>query len=118
MDDPSKSNLFKHFSEEIQTQLGRAEQKAPQHEGARPVRRSVPEEGENADSAWRASQEESASRAPKEKSVEHGEVGEDADSAWRNAGRRGHQEGDAPGPKQGFLGEYVGALREQMRKGK
>lgn len=117
VEDPANSNFLKHFNEEIQTQLGRAERRSGQ-ENARPMRRAVPEEGEDADAAWKASREESASKVPRQDKMEAGGVGEDADAAWQSAGRRGYEEGDGPAPKQGFLGEYIGALREQMRKGK
>lgn len=80
--------------------------------------RHVPEDGEDADAAWRASREDYTSRTVKEKKVEAEDVGEDSEAAWRNAGRRGYEEGNAPEPSKGFLGQYVGALREQMRSGK
>lgn len=120
VDDPSKSAFFKHFSEEVQTQLGRAERRSRQQEVQRPMRRVIPEEGEDAEAAWKASTEESAaSRAPKESRVEvEIERGEDADGAWRSAGTRGFEEGSGPEPKEGFLRTYIGALREQMRSGK
>lgn len=116
VDDPANSKFFKHFSEEIQTQLGRAERQQ-QNVSAKPVRRSVPEDGEDADAAWRASREDSVSKAPKERG-DGGEVREDAEGAWREAGKRGFEEGSSPGPKQGFLGEYMAALREQIKNGK
>lgn len=117
VDDPSKSNFFKHFSDEIQTQLGRAEQRS-QQEATKSTRRTVPDEGENADAAWKASREETASCAPREEKMEAEQVGEDAEGAWRNAGKKGYEEGNAPSPKRGFLGEYMDALRQQVRSGK
>lgn len=117
VDDPANSNFLKHFSEEVQTQLGRAERRS-EWEATRPARRSVPEEGENADAAWKAVEEERAGKAPKERRMEAEEGGEDAEGAWRSAGKRGLGDGEGAGPKQGFLGEYMAALREQMRNGK
>ena len=52
----------------------------------------------------RASAEENATRQAEE---------EGADSVWEDAKRTSSE-----APKQGFMGEYIGALREQMRGGK
>ena len=39
---------------------------------------------------------------------------ENAETVWESAKRRAEQGGE----RQGFMGEYIGALREQMRGGK
>ena len=92
IDDPTKSSFLRHFSEEVQTQLGRAEAKSGD--------------------ALVKSESSAASKGARSSSVEQVEE-ENAEAVWRNAQKR-----DAEAPKQGFMGEYIGALREQMRNGK
>ena len=107
LDDPQGNAYLRHFGEELQTQLGLAEART----AAKSARREIPAEGENAEAAWKGSVEESTSKAPKQQQAE-AQV-QDADGVWRDANREGSE--GLPGPKQGFLGEYIGALREQMR---
>ena len=40
---------------------------------------------------------------------------ESAEAVWRDAQKR---EGDSDAQKTGFMGEYLNALREQVRNGK
>ena len=108
LDDPQgNAHFLKHFGEVCSSQLGRAEART----AAKSTRREIPAEGENAEAAWKGSVEESASKAPKQQQA--GTQVQDADGVWRDANREGSE--GLPGPKQGFLGEYIGALREQMR---
>lgn len=90
IDDPNSGSFLRHFSEEIQTQLGRAEAKT-------------------GDAA--AAKTESAA------SKRSAEVAEDesADAVWQNA-RKNVEDGQKQ--PQGFLGEYAAALREQLKGGK
>lgn len=84
-------SFLRHFNEEIQTQLGKAENKL---ESAGP--RSNGLAGEMNTSAQ--------SQASKQ-AEEYG-----AEIAWRDA-----QNTASNTPNKGFLGEYAGALREQLR---
>ena len=94
IDTPNDGSFLKHFTEEIQTQLGRAEAKTGGH--------AVKTES----SAARAT------RGEAEQKVED----EGADAVWEKSKPTAGSE-DA-GPKQGFMGVYIGALREQLRGGK
>lgn len=85
IDGPTDGSFLRHFTEEVQTQLGRAE--ARSHDSA--VARSVKATGE----AEGAKVED-----------------EGADAVWRNA-----QKSASEAPKQGFMDEYIGALREQVK---
>ena len=86
LDQPTNGSFLRHFGEEVQTQLGRAEGKSGGNDvaGARGAGREATQVEE-----------------------------EGADAAWRNAQRSGVE-----GEKHGFIGQYVGALREQIRGGK
>ena len=94
IDGPNNGSFLKHFTEEVQTQLGRAE--------ARSGETAVKSSSENA---------VASKGAPVAKAEE-----ETAETAWESAKRRAEEGGG--GERQGFLGEYVGALREQLRGGK
>lgn len=104
IDQPGNSSFLKHFSEEVQTQLGRAEGKSSDA--------AVKSAGEttegSAEEVWKANRRRI--RAEK-KPVE--EVVVDADAAWENARKKTEQ-----GAKKGFIGEYIEALREQTRNGR
>ena len=96
IDQPHTSGFLRHFTEEVQTQLGRAEAKS-----ADAALKS--ESGVGAKSGGGRSEEWTATRS------EEGH----ADAAWQSA-----QRSSAEAPKQGFIGQYIGALREQLRGGK
>ena len=90
LDDANSPSFLKHFTEEVQTQLGRAESKtgtdiAGKHERTVVGRGTQEVEDEGADAVWRTAQ--------------------------RNV-EEGHKQ------SQGFLGEYAAALREQLKSGK
>lgn len=95
IDQPGTASFLRHFTEEVQTQLGRAEAKAG--ETSLKSESAVPRRGARAKSEWENSHAEE----------------EGADAAWKTAQRSA----DEP-PKQGFMGEYIGALREQLRSGR
>ena len=88
IDQPDSNSFLKHFTEEVQTQLGRAEAKT----------------GE-------AAKGEITTAARPAKEAED----ESADTVWRTA-RKNVEDGQKQ--SQGFLGEYTAALREQLRGGK
>ena len=92
IDQPGNGSFLKHFTEEIQSQVGRAEARSSEHGVAKTAE----------------SKTTHASLA-QEKLEEEG-----AEAAWEAAKRRAGEEGE----RQGFIGEYMGALREQMRNGK
>ena len=89
IDGPNNSSFLRHFTEEVQTQLGRAEAKtgdAVTKTESSVAKKSAQEvEDESADAVWKSAQ----------KNVEDGQK-----------------------QQQGFMGEYVAALREQLRGGK
>lgn len=89
IDQPNNGSFLRHFTEEVQTQLGRAEAKtgdaAVKSESSATGRAAQEAEDESADAVWRNAQ----------KNVEDGQK-----------------------QQQGFMGEYVAALREQLRGGK
>ncbi|GAB7366200.1 hypothetical protein MBLNU230_g7760t1 [Neophaeotheca triangularis] len=97
LDDPSKQSFVKHYFEELQTQLGRAERKE---------------------------QQQRVTRAPGGKpGVKEEPMDESADGAWReiSRGMKAEEVKGGNGAKksgQGFLGEYSEALRQQFRGGK
>jgi hypothetical protein len=95
IDAPTKDTFLRHFSGEIQTQLGRAEAKTGQT-------------ATNSEEAWARAQ---GRRGPEWAAKEAGD--ETADAAWKAA-----QQQAAQPPKQGFMGEYMGALREQLKNGR
>jgi hypothetical protein len=97
IDGQSNESFLRHFSEEIQTQLGRAEAKS----GDTAVKTT-------SEGAARGRGREAKGARATEQTEE-----ENADAAWQNAQRR-----SAEAPKQGFIGEYMGALREQLKGGK
>lgn len=95
IDRPDGSPGFsQHFLDEIRTQLGRAERQQP---GSTVLK----EEQQAAPRKTHARMEE-----PKTAPVDD----ESAEGAWRDAQRRG-----AEAPPQGFMGEYMEALRNQLR---
>ena len=104
IDAPTNGSFLKHFTEEVQTQLGRAE-----------ARSAGELEGKVDKSGYfgkRTAGSESEVAVKTEARVED----ETSDVAWRSSQQRSLEEGQ--GRKQGFLGEYVGALREQLKSGK
>ena len=110
IDQPGNSSFFKHFNEEIQTQLGRAEGDAarpPRVEQARGAGQKV-EEPEGADAVWENMKKQPPPQ-PAQKVVED----EGADAAWESARKRTES-----GAKKGFIGEYIEALREQTKNGR
>lgn len=112
IDQPGNGGFLRHFTDEVQSQLGRAEArqgalKSP--EEVRAAQTTMDAEGENAEAVWK-SYEQRQSRVSDTK-VE-AEV-ENADTAWTTAQKQSQQPA-----KQGFMGEYMGALRDQLRNGK
>jgi hypothetical protein len=104
IDQPGQSGFLKHFIDEVKTQLGAAEQR---QEGMVAASRKNPP----------SSAKSTASRPVVEKRHQQSPpppppMQENADSVWRDAQRNVGQEG----PKQGFLGEYMSALREQIKQ--
>lgn len=91
LDQPNNSGFLKHFTEEIQTQLGRAEAKT-------------------GDAAGKSGKVTAARGAAEQEAQD-----ESAEAVWRTA-RKNVEEGHKE--KQGFLGEYMAALREQAKGGK
>jgi hypothetical protein len=118
LDEPGKSGFLKHFTEEVQAQLGRAEArnadaaaKSIGEKGSAGRGSSVPNEQPvmeeaNADAVW-----ETARKQTERKVADEGVVG--ADAAWETARRQTEK-----GAKRGFIGEYIEALKEQGRNGK
>lgn len=92
LDQPGEGGFLKHFSEEIQTQLGRAEGGAS---GEKVTVKSKP--------AAAAAQQEAEDQS--------------ADTVWRTA-RKNVEDGHQQEGQQGFMGEYMAALREQVKGGK
>ena len=111
IDQPGNSSFFKHFNEEIQTQLGRAEGDAARSsrvEQARSAGQRV-EQPEGADAVW----DNMKKQAPPQHAQKKVVVDEGADAAWESARRKTES-----GAKRGFIGEYVEALREQTKNGR
>jgi hypothetical protein len=114
----NQSNFMKHFMEEIKTQIGAAEQRqqqgvisASQKTPPKPNTSSTPvEEQHNAESVWQYAQRNTVRQEPVKK--KSSTTQEDADAAWREALRNGSPEA----PKGSFMGEYMSALREQIRQ--
>lgn len=105
-----ESNFGQHFIEELRTQLGRAESSEQKNSILKEAAKGVKEEmDEGAEAAWRDIQKTTATKGKK---VDV-EVDESAESAWRNM-----QKSAAQPPKQGFMTEYMDALRSQIRDGK
>ena len=96
IDQPTNGSFYRHFSEEVRTQLGRAEAKGGDAAG-----------GARSHEVVSAGRRERGAGAVEQRTEEEG-----AEAAWRDA-----QRASGEGPKQGFLGEYAGALREQLRGG-
>lgn len=95
IDRPDGSPGFsQHFLDEIKTQLGRAER---QQQGS-----TVPKEEQQAASGQRNRDRPT----PQTRAVED----DSAEGAWKDAQRRG-----AEAPPQGFMGEYMEALRNQLK---
>jgi len=98
IDRPEGSSGFsKHFLDEVRTQLGRAERQQPGSTVLREEQRTAPRR-------TNTQREE-----PRASAVED----ESAEGAWKDMQRRG-----AEAPPQGFMGEYMEALRHQLRGGK
>jgi hypothetical protein len=108
IDQPGNSSFLKHFNEEVQAQLGRAEANGGE-QAARPANKIPPEQNvaqaEGADAVW----ESVKKQAPPQKVAEE----EGADAAWEKARKQTES-----GAKRGFIGEYIEALREQTKSGK
>ncbi len=99
IDGQSNAGFLKHFTEEIQTQLGRAEAKSESNALANSGRQAAPPSRK---SEW---SKEARSGADAEE--------ESAEAVWQKARQQAAQP-----PKQGFLDEYMSALREQLKNGK
>lgn len=95
IDDPNKSGFAKHFYEELQTQLGRAEAKNGESTAMKTMGDARGGRGSHV--------AEQANKAEEET----------ADAVWESAKKT-----PSEGPKQGFLGEYIGVIKEQLRGGK
>lgn len=93
IDGQSNDGFLRHFSEEIQTQLGRAEAKDT---ALKSTGQGAPARRTGTVDEWAKTEEE-----------------ENADAAWQAAQKRAAQP-----PKQGFMEEYMGALREQIKSGR
>ena len=118
LDEPGQSGFLKHFTEEVQAQLGRAEaregdaaaksigERGSVGKGSRMPTQQQVEEELNADAVW-----ETARKQTQRKVADEGMVG--ADAAWETARRQTEK-----GAKRGFIGEYIEALKEQGRNGK
>ncbi|KAK3704520.1 hypothetical protein LTR37_013803 [Vermiconidia calcicola] len=109
IDSPGNGSFLRHFTEEVQTQLGR--QEAKEVETAVKSAAATGGEGSAAGVERSAAGSGGARRGPEWNSV--GTEEEGADAAWKVAQRSGSE-----APKQGFLGEYTSALREQLRGGR
>ncbi|KAH9809290.1 MIOREX complex component 7 [Teratosphaeria destructans] len=101
VDTPPNSSFLNHYWDEIKAQLGQQQQRQQEHENQ--------QAGVNVDSRAmghagprKSAQERVAARVD--------EV--NAEGAWRDSRARGEE---GAGPRQGFLGEYVDALRQQLR---
>ena len=92
IDRSGNHSFVKDFYEEVQTQLGRAEGKSG---------------GDTAVKTTRA-ENSAGAQGVKEKVEDQG-----ADAVWESTKKTSSE-----APKQGFMGEYIGALREQIRSGK
>lgn len=95
IDRPDGSPGFsQHFIDEIRTQLGRAERQNP------------------GSTVLKEEQQAAAKSNNKQRNTAAASSGEDdsAEGAWRAAQQRG-----AESPPQGFMGEYMEALRNQLR---
>ncbi|KXT11963.1 hypothetical protein AC579_7679 [Pseudocercospora musae] len=115
LDDPNLPSFIRHFADELKTQLGNAERQetsgAARAEGVEDnsvnARRGGSEPGEHdSDAAWehiRQSTRRTESRKPAER------VAENAEGAWRSV-----QQSGTRAPKQGFMGEYMDAFRDQI----
>ena len=90
IDRPDESGFGQHFYDELKTQLGRAERGEQNSTILR-------EEGKIDQSHVRASEQKAAED-------------ESADAAWRHAQRTASEP-----PKQGFMAEYMDALKAQIR---
>ena len=108
IDQLGNSGFLKHFNEEVQVQLGRAEAKSGEQAGRTaskiPTEQNVAE-AEGADAVW----ESVKKQVPPQKVAEE----EGADAVWEKARKQTES-----GAKRGFLGEYIEALREQSKNGK
>jgi hypothetical protein len=94
IDGPGNSSFLRAFTDEIKAQLGSAAGKEGGKAGVHMDGRAMSHQG------TKRRAEKEAARADEM----------DAEAAWRESKARG-----AEPPKQGFLGEYVEALRQQVR---
>ncbi|KAK3698299.1 hypothetical protein LTR37_017007 [Vermiconidia calcicola] len=110
IDAPGNGSFLRHFTEEVQTQLGRQEAKEVET-AVKSAAASGGESGGGAAGSGGVRSGVSARRGEEWRTVATEEEG--ADAAWKVAQKSG---GEAP--KQGFLGEYTSALREQLKGGR
>ncbi|WPH04152.1 Hypothetical protein R9X50_00703800 [Acrodontium crateriforme] len=124
IDRPGQSGFLSHFADEVTAQLrqGKIREtggvnidqrimhgKEVDHKAAGPTASQTTAEDESADAVWRSTRK-TAQEPPKPEQT----VDEDADAVWRNAGQRAAE----PPRQSGLMGEYMNALKEQMRNGK
>jgi tryptophan 2,3-dioxygenase len=121
MENPN--GFMKHFMEEIKAQMGNAEQQQ-QKAMMDSARRTPPqpestsktlEDQHSAEAVWRLAQRNSVKHEAAQKRSgpkQSAPTQEDADAIWREAIRNGSPQA----PKGSFMGEYMSALREQMRQ--
>lgn len=96
IDQPGQSGFIGHFLNEVKTQLGQTERKSSA--------------GVNIDR--RVMDSHHSAKSGSSQSLKTAEE-ENADAAWQNAQRNA-----AEAPKQGFLDEYMSALRQQVQREK
>ena len=125
IDGPQSPGFLGHFLDEVKGQLGHdtktlnggsgnagvnIDSRAMGHGGVRRGAEEVAAKVDemNAEAAWSEVQQKMSARAPVD------EVSVNADAAWQHAQKSG---GQAPGKEtsEGFLGQYVEALRQQVR---
>lgn len=127
LDQPNQTGFIKHFVDELKVQLGAAEQQqaAGAQKNSRVIDNSIDARRAgaaaqeatdgSADAVWRTAQKNSST-------AEAGRTGataqqraadEGADAVWQTAQRNASQ-----APSQGFMGEYMNALREQVKSNK
>ena len=124
LDAPGNSGFMGHFLEEVKTQLDIAKGKSGSA-GVNIDARAMSDAGtktaaaheqkmevrlEGAERVWAEQSRKTAAKSQQQQ--ETTAVG--ADQAWAALSNRGAAEA----PKQGFMGSYIGALREQVKNGK
>lgn len=102
IDDPQRSNFMQHFVDEVKSQLTGAETKQT---GGVPMDKR----------AFQSHQPKNTASNTSEGASTH--EPQDAESVWHST-RKKNAKTDANPPKQGFLNEYMDALREQLRNEK